>query len=32
MLTVFLEAKIALMCVQRVQLPASVNDRVGRRA
>src|SRR5258708_972244 len=32
MLTVFLEAKIALMCVQRVQLPASVNERVGRRA
>jgi hypothetical protein len=32
LLTVFLEAKIALTCVQRVQLPVSMNSRIGRRA
>ena len=32
MLTVFLEAKIALMCIQGVPLPVSMNSRIGRRA
>jgi len=32
MLAVFLEAKIALMCVQRAQLTASTNNKVSRRA
>src|SRR5262245_17828737 len=31
MLAVFLEAKIALMCVQRAQLTATTNNKVSRR-
>jgi hypothetical protein len=32
MLTVFLEATIALMCARPVELPVSMNDRIVRRA
>jgi hypothetical protein len=32
MLTVFLEATIALMCARPVELPISMNDRIVRRA